>query len=309
MKAVALHRYGGPDQLEYTDLPVPRVGPDSVLVRVKAAGVNPVDWKVAGGHLDAILDAHFPLVPGWDVAGVVERTGADAGEFSPGDEVIGYVRRDEAQHGTYAELVSAPVRTLARKPTALTWQQAAGLPLAGLTAHQCLKRLGLGEIARGKTVLVHAAAGGVGSMAVQLAAALGARVIGTAGESNHAYLRELGAEPVTYGDGLPGRVRALAPDGVDAALDFVGGEAVEVSQKVLKDPGRVVSVVDTGVVEKGGAYLFVRPDREDLAALADRAEEGLLTVHVNRTLPLRDAAGAWRLSMSGKVRGKVVLEL
>ncbi|HZG05736.1 MAG TPA: NADP-dependent oxidoreductase [Streptomyces sp.] len=306
MKAIALEKYGGPDDLTLLDLPDPKVGPDSVLVRVKAAGVNPVDWKIGAGYLDAILDAHFPLVPGWDVAGVVESVGADAGEFAPGDEVIGYVRKDWAQHGTYAELVAAPVRTLARKPAALSWRQAAGLPLAGLTAYQSLERLGVGE---GDTVLVHAASGGVGSLAVQIAAARGARVIGTAGERNHAFLRELGAEPVAYGEGLADRVRTLAPDGVDAALDFVGGDAVEVSRQVLRDPSRVLSIVDHGVVDKGGRYLFVRPDRDDLTALADLADAGKLTVGVDRAVPLEEAAEAWRLSRSGHARGKIVIDV
>lgn len=306
MKAIALNKYGGPDDLELTDLPEPRLGPDSVLVRVKAAGVNPVDWKVGAGHLDPVLDAHFPLVPGWDVAGVVERTGPDAGEFSPGDEVIGYVRKDWAQNGTYAELVAAPVRTLARKPAALDWNQAAGLPLAGLTAYQSLERLSVGE---GQTVLVHAAAGGVGSLAVQIAAARGARVIGTASERNHDFLRTLGAEPVVYGEGLADRVRELAPDGVDAAFDFVGGDAVDVSQQVLRDRSRVLSIVDHDVAAKGGHYLFVRPVPEDLAALADLADAGKLTVEVDRVVPLAETAEAWRHNQSGRTRGKVVIEV
>ncbi|MGH3310690.1 MAG: NADP-dependent oxidoreductase, partial [Streptomyces sp.] len=161
MKAITLQQYDGPDALEVTEQPEPKVGPDQVLVRVRAAGVNPVDWKVAAGYLDQIQEVSFPLVPGWDVSGVVERTGADAGEFAVGDEVMGYVRKDEVRHGTYAELVAAPVRTLARKPASLDWQQAAGLPLAGLTAYQSLQRLGVGA---GDTVLIHAASGGVGSL-------------------------------------------------------------------------------------------------------------------------------------------------
>ncbi|MDK1472125.1 NADP-dependent oxidoreductase [Streptomyces sp. 549] len=304
MKAIALKNYGGPENLELTELPDPRVGPDTVLVRVRTAGVNPVDWKVGAGYLDGAMYAHFPLVPGWDVAGVVERTGADVSEFAEGDEVIGYVRRDEVQHGTYAELVPAPVRTLARKPASLDWEQAGGLPLVGLTALQCLDRLAVGS---GDTVLVHAASGGVGSLAVQIAVARGARVIGTASERNHGFLRDLGAEPVEYGDGLAERVRELAPDGIDAALDFVGGGAVETSQELLAERSRVVSVVDGEVAAKGGHYLFVRPDAADLAVLADLADTGRLTVHVDRTLPLADAAEAWRLSQSGRTRGKVVL--
>lgn len=304
MKAITQQQYGGPDVLELTEQPAPKVGPDQVLVRVRSAGVNPVDWKLGAGYLDAIQEVTFPLVPGWDVSGVVEQVGVDAGEFAVGDEVIGYVRKDEVRRGTYAQYVAAPVRTLARKPAALDWQQAAGLPLAGLTAYQGLHRLG---VARGETVLIHAAAGGVGSLGTQLAVALGARVIGTASERNHDFLRDLGAEPVGYGEGLAERVRALVPEGVDAALDFVGDDAVETSQQVLKKASRVLSVADHDVRAKGGHYLFVRPDPADLTALADLADAGELTVSVDRALPLSEAAEAWRLSQQGRTRGKLVL--
>lgn len=305
MKAIVTDSYGGPETLRLSENePDPKVGPDSVLVRVKAAGVNPVDWKIVAGYLDPLVHVHFPLIPGWDVAGVIEAVGADAHEFSVGDEVYGYVRKDEVQHGTYAELVAAPVRTLARKPAALDWGQAAGLPLTGLTALQSLDRVGA---AKGETVLVHAAAGGVGSAAVQIAVARGARVIGTASERNHDFLRGLGAEPVTYGDGLADRVRALAPDGVDVALDFIGGDAVEVSQSLLRDASRVASVVDHAVAQKGGHYVFVRPDAEGLATLAALADAGDLTVNVDAALPLAEAAEAFRRNQEGRTRGKIVL--
>ncbi|WP_199925898.1 NADP-dependent oxidoreductase [Streptomyces sp. NRRL S-495] len=304
MKAIAIHRYGGPEVVEYTDLPDPKVGPDSVLVQVRAAGVNPVDWKVREGLLDGLLDAHFPLVMGWDAAGVVRAVGGGVTEFAPGDEVYGYVRKDTVEHGTYAELVAAPVRTLARKPAALDWAQAGGLPLAGLTALQSLRAVGVGP---GDTVLVHAAAGGVGHLAVQIARALGARVIGTAGERNHAYLRELGAEPVRYGEGLAERVRELAPAGVDAALDLVGGDAVEVSAGLVADPARIASVADFGVKARGGRYVWVRPDAAGLAELAALADAGRLTVTVASTFPLAQAASAQALSAEGRTRGKIVL--
>ncbi|PWI44753.1 NADP-dependent oxidoreductase [Streptomyces sp. ICBB 8177] len=306
MKAISTNSYGGPEVLEYGDLPDPKVGPDSVLVRVKAAGVNPVDWKIVAGYLDPIMNAHFPLIPGWDVAGVVEAVGADATEFAVGDEVIGYVRKDEVQHGTYAELVSAPVRTLARKPAALDWQQAAGLPLAGLTAYQAIRRVGTRP---GETALVHAAAGGVGSFAVQILVAEGVRVIGTASERNHDFLRSLGAEPVTYGEGLADRVRAVAPDGIDVALDFVGGGVVDVSQELLKDPSRVASIADGEVTAKGGHMVWVRPDAEGLAVLGSLADAGKLTVHVDASFPLAEAAEAFRRSQEGRTRGKIVLEV
>lgn len=304
---MVLQQYGGPEELQLTEVPDPKVGPDEVLVRVTAAGVNPVDWKVADGYLDPFLNVHFPLISGWDVAGVVERVGPAVPEYEAGDEVIGYVRKDEIQHGTFAELVSAPVRTLARKPAALNWHQAAGLPLVGLTAYQSLRRA---EAAKGETVLVHAAAGGVGSLAVQIAVAQGLRVIGTASERNHEFLRELGAEPVTYGEGLAERVRELSPDGVDLALDFIGeGDAVAISQQVVKSAHRVVSVADPNVGATGGLYHFVRPDAADLAELARLADAGELTVHVDRVLPLSEAAEAFRLSQEGRTRGKLVLDI
>ncbi len=305
MKAIAIRQYGGPEVVEFTDLPDPKLGPDSVLVQVRAAGVNPVDWKVREGHLDGILDAHFPLVMGWDLAGVVRAVGGAVTEFAVGDEVFGYVRKDSVEHGTYAELVSAPVRTLARKPSALDWAQAGGLPLAGLTAYQAL--VGALRVRAGETVLVHAAAGGVGHLAVQIAVALGARVIGTAGARNHDYLRGLGAEPVAYGEGLADRVRALAPGGVDAALDLVGGDAVEISATLVADPARIASIADYGVVARGGRYVWCRPDAEDLAALARLADEGSLTVTVASTFPLAQAASAQALSAEGRTRGKIVL--
>jgi NADPH:quinone reductase-like Zn-dependent oxidoreductase len=306
MKAITTSRYGGPEVLEYGEQPDPKVGPDSVLLRVKAAGVNPVDWKILAGYLDPMMDAHFPLIPGWDVSGVVEAVGADATEFAVGDEVIGYVRKDEVQHGTFAEKVAAPVRTLARKPASLNWQEAAGLPLAGLTAYQALKRV---HTQLGDTVLVHAAAGGVGSFAVQIAVALGAHVIGTASERNHDFLRSLGAQPVTYGDGLADRVRELAPDGVDVALDFVGDGAVDVSQELLKDRSRVVSIADGEVGAKGGHMVWVRPDSADLTALGELADAGKLGVPVDAAFPLAEAAEAFRRSMQGRTRGKIVLDV
>ncbi|WP_030231512.1 NADP-dependent oxidoreductase [Streptomyces sp. NRRL S-350] len=305
MKAITYRSYGGPDVLEYGDVPEPKLGPDSVLVRVAAASVNPVDWKIQAGYLDGAMDVVFPVIPGWDVAGVVEQVGAGVTEFAPGDEVIGYVREDLVRRGTFAELVAAPVRTLARKPANLDFTQAAGLPLAGLTAYQALT--GALELKPGETVLIHAAAGGVGSLAVQIAVTLGARVIGTAGERNHDYLRTLGAEPVAYGEGLADRVRALAPDGVDAVLDLVGGDALRISPALLADGGRLASVADGTVLALGGRYVFVRPDVADLTALTELAESGRLTVEVAATFPLERAADAQRLNAAGHTRGKIVV--
>lgn len=307
MKAISYARYGGPEVLELGEVDDPKVGPDSVLVKVRAAGVNPVDWKCREGYLDPVLPAVFPVVPGWDVAGVVVQPGPAVPEFAVGDEVIGYVREDVLSGGTFAEYVAAPVRTLARKPRSLSFEEAAGLPLAGLTAYQVLHRV-LG-VKRGETVLVHAAAGGVGSIAVQLAAHLGARVIGTASEHNHDYVRGLGGEPVSYGDGLVERVRGLAPEGVDAVFDTVGGDALRASVNLLAPDGRLASITDPEVVDFGGHYWFVRPDPQDLSHLSDLADQGALTIHVSETFPLSRAAEAHRLNQEGRTRGKIVVTL
>lgn len=308
MRAIAIGGYGGPDQLVETDLPGPPVAPDTVLVRVRAAGVNPVDAAIREGHLDGMFPVHFPLVPGWDAAGVVEAVGPAVTAFEVGDEVFGYVRRDDIQHGTYAELVPAPERTLADKPVRATWTEAGGLPLAGLTAYQALQAIRVGD---GDTVLVHAAAGGVGHLAVQLARAFGAeRVIGTASEANHDFVRSLGAEPVPYGEGLAERVRALAPEGVDAILDIFGGDGLAASVELLTDPERLASIADpVAVTDLGGVYIFVKPSAADLTVLAGLIDADRLTVHVAETFPLSRAADAHRRVAEGHGRGKLVLEI
>ncbi|MEV4043978.1 NADPH:quinone reductase-like Zn-dependent oxidoreductase [Streptomyces sp. SAI-195] len=304
MKAIAIQRYGGPEVLELMDLPEPRLGPDVVLVRVRYAGVNPADWKIREGYIDDWFESHFPMVMGCDLSGVVERTGLGVTEFAPGDEVVGYVRADHMQRGTYGEFVAAPVRTLAHRPRSLDAREAAGLPAAGLTAYQALRRhLGIGA---GDVLLVHAAAGGVGSLAVQIGRALGARVIGTAGEHNHGFLRSLGAEPVTYGPGLADRVRALAPEGVDAVFDLMGGDTLAGSPALLRPGGRLASI-SGDVTGLGGRYVFVRPDPADLAELVAMADRGQVRVHVSAEFPLAGAARAHELVQTGHVRGKVVL--
>ncbi|GAA2104515.1 NADP-dependent oxidoreductase [Microlunatus panaciterrae] len=295
--------YGNPDVLELSDQPMPKVGPGMVLVKVRAAAVNPVDWKVMGGYLDSMLDIEFPVIPGWDVAGVVESVGVDTPQFAPGDEVIANGRKDYVHGGTFAEYVALPTRLLARKPRALSWEQAAGLPLAGLTAAQVLKRLALRS---GETLLIHGGAGGVGSLGVQIAAAYGARVIATASERNHAFLRSLGAEPVSYGEGLVDAVHGLAPGGVEVVADFVGG-VLDVTLAVLKPDGRHASIADPEVEKHGGTWMWVSPEGADLQELSQLADDGQLTVEVTKTFPLEQAAEAYRLNIEGHTRGKIVL--
>ena len=236
----------------------PVVGPDSLLVEVAAAGINPVDWKIVAGYLQGAFPPHLPMIPGWDVAGTVRAVGPAVVGVAPGDRVAAYARKDHVQNGTYAELVAVPERAYAKVPEGVDLTTAGALPLAGLTAEQLLDATEVGE---GDTVLVHAAAGGVGSFAVQLAALRGARVIGTASEGNHDYLRGLGAEPVTYGDALVQNVRALAPEGVDVVIDLIGGDALEATPMLMADGGRVASIIDADAVQGARRPVRLRPSR------------------------------------------------
>lgn len=306
MKAITYAAYG--EQLELTDVGEPKVGPDWVKVQVKATSVNPVDWKIASGGLDGALDTFFPVTPGWDVAGVVEAVGPAVTSLAPGDEVFGYVRKDAVHGGTYAEKVAAPIRTLAKKPANASFAEAAAIPLAGLTAFQALVHAL--DVAGDDVVLIHGASGGVGSFAVQIARSLGARVIGTASEGNHDYLRDLGAEPVEYGDGLVDRVRAIAPDGVTAVLDLNGGD-LGVSPDLLADgsAGRIASIIDPAVKDLGGHYVFVHPDAADLDELAELFDDGTLAVQIAETFPLAETQKAWELSQEGHTRGKIVITI
>ncbi|MFD0689443.1 NADP-dependent oxidoreductase [Actinomadura fibrosa] len=304
MRAVTYDSYAEDNsRLQVGEVPDPKPGPGQVLIEVRAAGVNPVDWKVMAGGLDALIDTWFPVIPGWDVAGTVRALGPDVPEFSPGDEVMSYARKDVIHAGTFAEYVAVSASAVARKPAALDWNQAGGLPLAGMTALRCLDRLNVGK---DDVLLVHAASGGVGAFAVQIARDRGARVIGTASEGNHDRLRELGAEPVAYGDGLADRVRDLAPDGVTAVADLVGGQ-LDTTLAVLAGGGRHVSVADSDVEKHGGHWIWVRPDGAALAELGALADRGVLDVEVAATFPLEEVGAAFDASRSGHTRGKLVI--
>jgi NADPH:quinone reductase-like Zn-dependent oxidoreductase len=306
VQAITYSSYGDPDVLALTEVDEPKIGPDWVKVRVRATSVNPVDWKLASGGLDSALDVYFPATPGWDVAGVVEAVGPAVTTLAPGDEVFGYVRKDAVHGGTYAEKVAAPIRTVTKKPANASFAEAAAIPLAGLTAFQSLVHAL--DVGADDIVLIHGASGGVGSFAIQIATSLGARVLGTASEGNHDYLRDLGAEPLTYGDGLVERVRSLVPDGVTAVLDLNGSD-LGVSPDLLAETsaGRIVSIIDPAVKEMGGQYVFVSPDVDDLNELAGLFDDGTLTVQIASTYALADTQKAWEESQGGHTRGKIVI--
>jgi NADPH:quinone reductase-like Zn-dependent oxidoreductase len=310
MRAVAVNEWGGRDKLELVDVDPPPVVQDGVLIRIRAAGVNPVDFKIRGGYMAKRLPYHFPAILGWDAAGVVEEVGEAVTWFKPGDPVYGYCRRHHLQYGTYAEYTTVPEGFVAHMPKELSFEEAAALPLAALTAHQVLEALGLRG---GETLFVGGGAGGVGHLAIQLAVARGARVVATASEANHDFLRELGAEPLDYhADNLPARVNDLVADtGVDAAFDLFGSEVREQAFSVLRRGGRLASIALPPPERREGHevhYIFARPSGYDLGEhITPLVTEGRLRPHVEATFPLDRAAEAHERLEGGHVRGKLVL--
>lgn len=307
MKAITYATHGGSEVLTVDDIDLPVAGPGDVLVRIQAAGVNPVDVQAREGRLESMIPTSFPAVPGWDLAGVVEAVGEGVITLVPGDQVWGYARRDVIGQGTYAHFAAVQADSLGVRPAGLPVLAAGALPLVGLTALQALRAVRVGP---GDTVLVNNAAGGVGHVAVQIARAMGAaRVIGTAGEANRDFVRSLGAEAVEYGETVEQVVRTLAPDGVDAVLDAHGGSGLDAGFALVSDPSRVASIVDPGVAARGGQWVFCTPSSTDLEQLATWVDTGALTVAIDQVFPLTDAARAQDLVAGGHVRGKVVLQL
>jgi NADPH:quinone reductase-like Zn-dependent oxidoreductase len=306
-QAIVAAAYGGPEVLRSVTLPDPQPAPGEVVIAVKAAGVNPIDWKVYSGAYGSD-PAKLPMRLGFEVAGVVAGSGDGQTGWSPGDEVIARVS------GGYADLVTAEAKAVIRRPPTVEPLQAAGLLLGGATAAHTVAAT---RVSSGDTVLVHGAAGGVGHLVAQLAIVRGATVIGTASERNHEVLRGLGIVPVTYGPGLADRVRAAAPGGVDAAVDTVGtDEALEVSLELIPDRGRIATIANFAHGAEHGIHLLGGGPGADpgtaireaaIPELARLAGEGRITVLVDRTFPLADAAEAHRYGIAGHGLGRIVL--
>ncbi|MFE6596793.1 NADP-dependent oxidoreductase [Streptomyces albidoflavus] len=309
MRAIIQESYGGPEVLHETRVPRPEPGPGEILVAVRAAGVNPTDWKhrAQAGFVDRL-----PLVLGWDVSGVVEAVGYGVTLFAPGEEVFGMLPYPHGS-GSHAEYVVGPARAFTRKPTVIDHVQAGALPLVSLTAYQAL--IDTAGIGPGQRVLIHAAAGGVGHVAVQIAKAHGAYVIGTASAPKHDLLRELGADEVV--DYRTTDV-AEAVDGVDMVLDPLGGETRARSVGLLRPGGTLVSLLSGGSAEEAAhapergvrtATMLVEADHAGMNAVADLVAAGALRPRVEATFPLAEAAAAHRLGETGRTTGKIVLEV
>jgi NADPH:quinone reductase-like Zn-dependent oxidoreductase len=308
MKAVCIYSYGGPDVLVYEDAPRPHPGDGEVLVRVHAAGINPVDWKIREGHLKEMLQHTLPLVLGWDVSGVVEALGSGVTRLKVGDEV--FSRPDISRDGAYAEFIVIKESEVALKPKSIDHIHAAALPLAGLTAWQSL--FDAGGLSAGQRVLIHAAAGGVGTLAVQLAKWKGTHVIGTASARNHDFLRKLGVDQIV--DYQTVRFEE-AVQAVDVVFDTMGGDTQERSWKVLKRGGILISIASPPPAEIAAAhgvrqaFVFTQPNAAQLAEIAKLADADKLKAIVETILPLSDATRGQELSERGHTRGKIVLRV
>ncbi|MFI7128347.1 NADP-dependent oxidoreductase [Nonomuraea sp. NPDC050153] len=309
MKAISQDALGGPEVLKMVEVDRPVPGPTEVLVRVEAAGLNPTDWKTreSGGFLRDEL----PFVLGYDVSGVVEDSGVGQALHKPGDEVFGMLKYPDG-HGAFAEYVTAPSRHFVRKPAAVDHVQAAGIPLAGLTAYQAL--VDVAGLKGGQRVLIHAAAGGVGHLAVQIAKARGAYVIGTASAAKHEFLRGLGADELV--DYRNEDFAEVVRD-VDVVLETIGGDYGPRSLRTLRAGGTIVSLVlrdlDPDLHRRAAELgirseaMLVEPDHAAMRALAALAEAGRLRAEVAAALPLAEAAKAHELGETNRVTGKIVL--
>ena len=304
MKAIRIHQYGGPEVLALVETQRPSPGPNEVLIKIQAAAVNPIDWKIRAGYAKDFFPLTFPATLGWDVSGTVEETGTGVTQFKRGDEVYALLKG-----GGYAEYATANETVVALKPRTVDHVQAAAVPVAGLTAWQALFEVA--QLSAGQKVLIHAAAGGVGNFAVQLAKARGAHVIGTASSKNQAFLRELGVDQVV--DYQKTRFEEVVRE-VDVVLDTVGGDTLERSFKVLKKGGILVSLVQPPSPESAAKYgvraLFygAHASSSDLAEIAKLIDSGKVKPVVETVLPLADARRAHELSETGHTRGKIVLK-
>ena len=315
MKAVFINEYGGRDKLIAGDLPQPEPREGEVLVRVKAAGVNPVDWKIRAGYLKDRMPNIFPITLGWDVSGVVEARGLGARRFCVGDKVYAYARKNVIHDGTYAQFIALPESYLARMPKKLNFEKAAAVPLTALTAYQGLTdKAGL---KKGETCLIVGASGGVGSFSVQFARLIGARVMAVASKKNHPYLRSLGAKhTIDYvTQDVLGEVRRVMPKGADVVFDLIGGDSLRRSYDCVRKGGRVLTVVEPGdqtvAAQKGFKliYHFVEPNAVHLEQFGPWFDQGRLKVAVSKILPLEEAATAHELIETGHTRGKIVLKV
>jgi NADPH2:quinone reductase len=315
MKAVIIESFGGLDELKLHEMPTPKIQDHEVLIGVEYAAVNPVDWKIREGYLESALPHQFPIIPGWDAAGIITSVGKNVKGLKIGDPVYAYCRKPTVHEGTYAEYVTLDAANVAKKPKNISFAQAAAVPLAGLTAWQVL--FDFCHLKKGQTILIHAGAGGVGGFAIQFAKYAGANVITTCSKNNFDYVKKLGADHIIdyKKEDFRESVRKIAKDGVDVAFDTVGGDTLAKSLEVVKKDGTLVTIVQHLGPEYGAkahvrtGFVFVRPNGLELANIAKLIESGIVKAPEIQEMNLKDAAKAQEISKQGHTRGKIVLKI
>ena len=303
MRAVRFDRYGDRDVLYIAEVEVPEASPGEAVVEVRAAGINPGEAAIRTGALDAMFPATFPSGEGSDLAGVVSSVGDGVGELAVGDEVIGWSWR----RSSHAEYVAVPVAQLIARPAGLSWEVAGALYVVACTAYACVRAVGAGP---GDSVVVSAAAGGVGSVVVQLLRTRGASVIGIASERNHDWLRAHGVVPVAYGDGLADRVRAVAPEGIDAFVDLFGPEYLELAVELGVEPERINTIISREKAGELGAKVEGSGNASTADVLAEMAAlvaSGQIEIPIAATYPLERVRDAFAELEERHTHGKIVL--
>lgn len=309
-KAANYEEFGGPEVVKVSEIDLPELGEGEVLIKVKAAGVNPVDAVIREGHYKNMMPHKLPVIPGWDLAGIIEDRGHAARRFEIGDEVYAYARRPEVKWGTFAEYIVIPETYLASRPKNFSWEESAAIPLAGLTAYQSLYIAG--NLQEDQKVLILGASGGVGSFAIQLAKNRGAEVIGVASEKNHQYMKSLGADhTIDYENGdIGAAAKEIAPEGVDLIFDCTSGDTLRQSTKALKSSGKLVSILSQGEEVDEGIdfqFVFVEPNSKQLAHYRELVEEGKIKVQVSKVYPLEETADALEQIQTLHTTGKIVI--
>ncbi|MFQ5729898.1 MAG: NADP-dependent oxidoreductase [Waddliaceae bacterium] len=315
MKAITIKKFCPVEEMHLTDLPTPQPTANEVQIQIAYTAVNPVDWKICEGWLKKMIPHEFPLIPGWDAAGTVTAMGKNVMDLKIGDEVYAYCRKPTVQWGTYAEYVCFNANHVALKPKKFNFAQAASIPLVGLTAWQSLFEAA--NLQKGESILIHAGAGGVGSLAIEFAKYAGAKIYTTASGNNHGYVKKLGADYAIdyHKEDFVEKIHSLDPEGVDVVMDCVGYDALTQSFDVIKPGGRLISIVQKIDKEKceerniHGEFVFVRPDGEQLKEIADLIDKGVVIAPHIEEMPLADFGKALAKNREGHTQGKIVLRV
>lgn len=315
MKAMMIEKFGDLDQIKLGEIPIPEPQPNEVQIQIAYAGINPVDWKICEGLLRERMPYEFPIVLGWDVAGIITKIGKQVSRLKIGDEVFAYARKSKIKDGTLAEYICLEADHVAFRPEKIGLREAAAIPLTGLTSWQSL--FDSANLKTNESILIHAGAGGIGSMAIQFAKQQGAKIFTTANQQNHAYVKKLGADvAIDYKqEDFVAKIKSILPSGVDVVFDTIGGSTLEKSLDVIKPGGRLVSLLQqlpADIAEKRhiiATYVFVHPNGSQLKTIAELIDAGKVVPPHLKEYPFNQTQEAFAELKTGHVQGKIVIKI